>query len=105
MLKKDDNNQMVLNNHKRILLVSDGKVKNNGVIDKQKSSNIHIDSYKYDVHDFFGDLRGTNRSSQLHLASLMLSINNDMPIKEIEMTPIQFAMYILQTCLTNRPLS
>lgn len=35
---------------------------------------MRLEFYKYDIHDFFGDIRGSNRESQLHLAALMLSI-------------------------------
>ena len=33
----------------------------NGKIEKPKSAIIHIDSYKYEIHDFYGDLRGSSR--------------------------------------------
>ncbi len=52
---------MILNCHKRILIVSDGKISPDGVINKSIRANIHINSFKYDIHDFFYDIRGTTR--------------------------------------------
>ncbi len=43
-------------------------------------ANIHIESYKYEIHDFFGDIRGSTRASLIHLSSVMLSINDNMKI-------------------------
>ena len=34
VLKKDEKNEMVLNNHKRILIINDGKIEKNGKINK-----------------------------------------------------------------------
>ena len=32
-----------------------------GEIYKTEKATDHIDSYKYEVHDFYGDLRGSSR--------------------------------------------
>lgn len=61
MLKKDQKNQNILNNHRRILIVSDGDVNKNGEIAKPAKAEEHIKSYRYDIHDSFGDIRGSTR--------------------------------------------
>lgn len=33
----------------------------------------------------------------------MLSINDSVKISSIEMTPLDYAIYLLKSCLTNRP--
>ena len=43
------------------MILSDGKIRENGKITKDKEADIHICAYKYDIHDFFGDIRGGNR--------------------------------------------
>lgn len=35
----------------------------------------------------------------------MLSINDNIKIKSIEMTPLDYSMYLLKCCLSNRPLN
>lgn len=52
---------MILNNHKRILILSDGEIKSDGKIVKSNKANVHINSFRYDIHDFFGDIRGSTR--------------------------------------------
>lgn len=66
---------------------------------------MHINSFKYDIHDSFGDIRGQTRESQFHLVALMLSIDDNMRMQSIEMTPLEYGMHVLKTCFTNRPLS
>lgn len=83
VLKKDEKNQNILNNHRRILIVSDGVVTKDGTITKSTKADAHIESYRYDIHDLFGDIRGTTRESQFHMASLMISIDNNMRISSI----------------------
>lgn len=72
-----------MNSHKRILIISDGKVIDNGTINKSKAANVHINSFKYDIHDSFGDIRGQTRESQFHLVALMLSIDDCMRMQSI----------------------
>lgn len=43
------------------MLVSDGKIKYDGRIEKNDEALHHWNFYKYDIHDFFGDIRGLNR--------------------------------------------
>lgn len=105
VLRKDDANQMIMNSHKRIVIVSDGKISGDGKIRKSKKANVHIGSFKYDIHDSFGDIRGQTRESQFHLVALMLSIDDNMRMQSIEMTPLEYGMHVMKTCFTNRPLS
>jgi hypothetical protein len=67
-LKKDEDNEMLLSYHKRILIVSDGIVNADGKIKKisankneNPTADTHLNSFRYDVHDFFGDIRGPTR--------------------------------------------
>jgi len=39
------------------------------------------------------------------MAALMLSINNNIKIESIEMTPLQYAIHLMKTCVTNMPLT
>ena len=73
---------MLLNSHKRIVLISDGRIEEGAII-KPRGPDEYIETFKYDIHDFFGDMRGMTREGQFHLASIMLSINNDMKITSI----------------------
>lgn len=54
-----------------------------GKINKSVKATKHIDSYKYEIHDFYEDLRGSSRESLLHLSSVMLSINDNIRISSI----------------------
>lgn len=60
--------------------MTEGSVKMDGKIKKSDNALTHIKSYKYDIHDFFGDIRGIDRESLLHLATIMLSINDNIKI-------------------------
>lgn len=77
-----------MNSHKRIILLSSGKVESDGKIHKSTKADVHIKSFKYEIHDFFHDFRGMNRESLLHLATIMLSINDNIKISSLEMTPL-----------------
>jgi hypothetical protein len=35
----------------------------------------------------------------------MLSLNDNIKVQFIEMTPLQYAMYLMKSCFTNRPFS
>jgi hypothetical protein len=60
-IEKGYKKSMILNNHKRIMVVSDGIIHRDGKIECENESNIHINSFRYDIHDFFNDIRGTTR--------------------------------------------
>lgn len=70
------------------MIVSDGTVQNDGQITKEYKADAHISLFRYDIHDLFGDLRGYTRESQIYLATLMLSIDDNMRMSEIETTPL-----------------
>ncbi len=72
-----------MNSDRRICVISSGRVDLGGKIHKSPFANIHLDSYKYEIHDFFGDIRGSSRESLIHLSSLMLSINDNIKISSI----------------------
>ena len=72
-----------MNNHKRIMIVRDGRVYADGNIQKKKNADIFIDSFRYDIHDFFGDIRGSTRQSQFHLVAILLSIDDNMRMQWI----------------------
>lgn len=105
ILKKDRECQVVSNHHTRILIVSDGKISKNGDLSKNNKADCLISYFKYDIHDFFNDIRGNTREAQFHLAGIFLSINDNMKISSIEMTPLEYAMHILKSCYTNRPFN
>ena len=39
------------------------------------------------MHDYFGDMRGSDVESQFQIAALMLSINDHITFDPIEITP------------------
>lgn len=49
----EDDRNMLLNTHNRIMLVRDGKILEGGKISKSSDENEKIGFYKYDIHDFF----------------------------------------------------
>lgn len=61
VLRKHSKNQTLLNSHKRIVVISEGEVKYGGKIKKIDKADRQISSFKYEIHDFFGDLRGATR--------------------------------------------
>ena len=66
---------------------------------------VKFDFFCYDLHDHFHDLRGHNRESQLHLVALLAAVNRDTYIKGLFLTPLQYAIKVLKTCFSNRPLT
>ncbi len=44
--------------------------------------------YVYDIHDHFKDLRGINRSAQLHMVSILGSVNKNIRNSYTKLTPI-----------------
>ena len=61
--------------------------------------------YSYDVHDHFLDLRGLNRSSQLHLVTILAAINNNLKNPHTKLTPIEYAIKVMNSCFNNLPLT
>lgn len=54
-----------------------------GKIQKKYDADIFIDSFRYDIHDFFADIRGSTRQSQFHLVAILLSIDDNMRMEWI----------------------
>ena len=50
-MKKHNNSIAILNQHKRIVVVSEGKIQKGGKIIKTDEADAHLESFKYDIHD------------------------------------------------------
>ena len=69
----------------------------------------HVDSklslVNLNLHDHFHCLRGLNRNDQLQLACLLISINNDLLVRDIGITCAEYCLKILYSCFNNTPLT
>ena len=105
VFQKSEESRNNSNDHMIKILVPEFGIEEDRFVVKMNSKSETMSFYVYNVHDHFHDIRGTDRESQLNLALILIKVNKNQMIDRLNLTPLQYAIKILKSCLNNRPFS
>ena len=91
--------------HQYKVIIPNLNVNLQGEINLPVDHNSKIEVYEYDVHEHFKEIRGRNRETQLHLASLLISMHKSCRLENVGLNPNEYCISLLRSCYGTHPLN